>query len=68
MFSKEHLDGNGSIEQKIPSEIDVGHAASRQLAVQFVAIVKDCGACGCVTHRSQDYDRFGEASLHLDDE
>ena len=64
MHSAEHLDRHRAVKQKVASEIDVGHPASRQLPVQFVSIVENCGARRCVTHRRKDYDRFARAMLH----
>jgi len=64
MLGKEHLHRHRTVKQKVASEIDVGHPAPRQLPVQFVAIVENCGARRCVTHRRKDYDRLARVMLH----
>ena len=54
MLGEKDLHRHRSIKQEVASEVNIGHAASCQLPVQFVAIVENCGARRSVTHRRKD--------------
>ena len=43
-FVEQDLHGDRAVKQQVPRQVDVGHAAARYLAMQFVTVVEDCGS------------------------
>ena len=40
-LGEEHLDGDRPVEQQVLGQVDLGHAAPRNVAYQFVALAED---------------------------